>query len=84
MRVEKSFRGISKRLAVHYLVGLGGDPGDGDRVVAEDWEASLSTDTVAVGPSLTLTEVTVVFEGDPETLDAVVEQFSQKAIRAGG
>lgn len=28
MRIEKSYRGISKRLAIHYLTGLGGTPLD--------------------------------------------------------
>lgn len=84
VRREKSFRGISKRLAVQYLSGLGGDPDGDDRVVGDEWEATLSADTVGVGPSLTLTEVTIVFEGDESTLDPLIERFSQKAMRAGG
>lgn len=89
MRVERSYRGISERLARHYLSNLGGeieggDPeGDGD-VVGDDWRASLSSEKVAVGPSLQLTEVTVIFEGDEDALDSLVENFSQKAMRAGG
>lgn len=119
MRVEKSYRGISVRLAVHYLEGLGGhrvtDPADvaagfengvaADRdrdslasepdheddpylpaaVVADDWQATLDAEEVAIGGGgMTLHEVTVVFEGDSETLEPLVEQFSRKAIRAGG
>ncbi|PSP56062.1 hypothetical protein BRC82_02700 [Halobacteriales archaeon QS_1_67_19] len=89
MRVEKSYRGISERLARHYLSNLGGeieggDPeGDGD-VVADDWRASVSSETVEVGPSVELTEITVVFEGDAAALDDLVEDFSRKAMRAGG
>jgi hypothetical protein len=89
MRVEKSFRGISERLARRYLSNLGGAiegrdaEGDGD-VVAGDWRASLSSEKVSIGPSVKLTEVTVVFEGDEETLDELVDAFSQKAMRAGG
>ncbi|WP_134671387.1 hypothetical protein [Halorussus marinus] len=89
MRVEKSFRGISERLARRYLSNLGGeieggDPeGDGD-VIADEWRASLSSEKVSIGPSVKLTEVTVVFEGDAERLDDLVEAFSQKAMRAGG
>jgi len=89
MRVEKSFRGISERLARRYLSNLGGEiegedaEGGGD-VVADDWRASLSSEKVSIGPSVKLTEVTVVFEGDEETLDELVEAFSQKAMRAGG
>ncbi|WP_137284749.1 hypothetical protein [Halorussus salinisoli] len=89
MRVEKSYRGISERLARRYLSNLGGDieggdpEGDGD-VVADDWRASISSEKVEIGPSVKLTEVTVVFEGDEATLDSLVADFSQKAMRAGG
>jgi hypothetical protein len=88
-RVEKSFRGISERLARRYLSNLGGeieggDPeGEGD-VVGEEWRASISSEKVSIGPSVQLTEVTVVFEGDDEALDLLIEKFSQKAMRAGG
>lgn len=34
MTVERSFRGISTRLAIHYLEGLGGEA-DGDTVVGD-------------------------------------------------
>jgi molybdopterin synthase sulfur carrier subunit len=81
---EKSYRGISKRLAAEYLEKLGGDATDDDTVVADEWTASLAAEKVSIGPTLSLTEVTVTFEGDPETLDELVERFSQKAMRAGG
>lgn len=81
---EKSFRGISKRLARHYLGNLGGEEVDEDTVVADDWRASLAAEKVSVGPSMSLTEVTVTFEGDPDALEELVDRFSQKAMRAGG
>jgi hypothetical protein len=81
---EKSFRGISPRLAAHYLQNLGGEQTDDDTIVADDWQANLSSEQVSIGPTLSLTEVTVVFEGDSTVLDELVEQFSQKAMRAGG
>ncbi len=86
VRRERSFRGISRRLAVRYLSNLGGEPvgDDNARVAGDRWEATLSEDTASVGPSLTLTEVTVTFEGDPEVLDELVPAFAQKAMRAGG
>ena len=101
MRVEKAVRGISKRLAIHYLEGMGaqpvdeaGDPVEGagetgeaaaavDRVVADDWEVHLSTATVDIGPTLEVTELELVFEGDGD-LEEVVEAFTWKARRAGG
>lgn len=81
---EKSFRGISVRLARNYLENLGGEAVADDRVEGDDWAASLSAEKAGVGPSLTLTEVTVVFEGNPESLETLIPDFSQKAMRAGG
>lgn len=84
MRVERSYRGISIRLALVYLESIGGE-GTGDRSAhGAGWTAELSAEKVAIGPSLELTEVTVVFEGEKSVLDDVVPRFNQKAIRAGG
>jgi hypothetical protein len=84
---ERSYRGISARAAVGYLENLGGERVEDGVVEDRDgsWRASLSEEKVDVGPSLKLTEVTVAFEGESEdALDRLVEEFSQKAIRAGG
>lgn len=83
-RVERSFRGISERLALRYLTNLGGEAVADDAVEGDGWAAELSSETVAIGPSLTLTEVTVVFEGEEERLEPLIEQFATKAMRAGG
>jgi hypothetical protein len=80
----KSYRGISLRLAREYLVKLGGEAVEADHVEADGWSASLSDEKVSIGPTLELTEVTVVFEGEDEALDELVPRFSQKAMRAGG
>lgn len=84
VRRERSYRGISVRLARNYLTGLGGEPEGDDLVVGDGWRAALSAETVSIGPTLTLTEVTVAFEGEPDRLDGLIERFSQKAMRAGG
>lgn len=82
---ERSYRGISARAAVGYLENLGGEQVGEDAVEGDDWRATVSEEKVDVGPSLQLTEVTVRFEGESEaSLDALVDRFSQKAIRAGG
>ena len=81
---EKSFRGISLRLARHYLEKLGGEVVGDERVEGDGWTVSLSAEKVSIGPTLKLTEVTVVFEGDPDALETLIDQFSQKAMRAGG
>ena len=81
---ERSYRGISARAAIGYLENLGGEQTAEDTVVGDGWEVSVSEQTVEVGPSLQLTEVTVVFEGEEDHLEPLVERFSQKAIRAGG
>lgn len=82
--VTRSFRGISRRAARMYLERLGGDIVDDDRVVGDGWTATLSADTVEVGPTLTLSEVTVTVEGDADAVEALLAAFEQKAMRAGG
>lgn len=84
MREERTFRGISVRLARHYLTNLGGEAVADDRVEGDGWTADLSSSEASIGPSLKLTEVTVVFEGEEETLDRLIDRFAQKAMRAGG
>lgn len=82
---ERSYRGISARAAIGYLESVGGEQVDERTVTGENWRASVSEDTVSIGPSLQLTEVTVQFDGpSEERLEPIIERFSQKAIRAGG
>lgn len=82
---ERSYRGISTRAALGYLESVGGDQVDDRTVAGDGWRATVSAETVEVGPTLTITEVTVLFEGaDGERLAGIIDQFSQKAIRAGG
>jgi molybdopterin synthase sulfur carrier subunit len=91
MRTERAFRGISKRLAIHYLENLGGERVSGDpegdgpvAVTGEGWDATLTDEKVSAVGSFRLTEVTVAFEGEEATLDDLVENFARKAMRAGG
>jgi len=84
IRLERSFRGISERLVVRYLTKLDGEHVADDTVAGDGWTATFSSETVGVGPSLQLTEVTVVFEGEADIVEPLVEQFAQKAMRAGG
>lgn len=89
-RIERTYRGISARAAIHYLLGLGGEALDDGTVVGDGWRADVSAERVPVGPTLELTEVTVRFETDGQAgtadvpLEELVETFSQKAMRAGG
>lgn len=83
-RAERSFRGISQRLATHYLTNLGGDEVEHGHVEGDGWQVELSEEKVSIGPTVKLNQVTVVFEGDPEAVDAIVDRFAQKAMRAGG
>jgi hypothetical protein len=84
VRVERTFRGISVRLARHYLTNLGGEAVSDDRVEGDGWTATLGSSEATVGPTLTLTEVAVVFEGEEAALDGLIDRFAQKAMRAGG
>jgi hypothetical protein len=59
-------------------------PIDENRVEGDGWTATLSEETVPVAGSIELTEVTIVFEGDRERLEPVIETFARKAMRAGG
>jgi MoaD family protein len=81
---ERSYRGISRRLAIHYLTGLGGEKTAENRVEGDGWTVHLEESEATVGPTLSLTQVDVRFEGDPARLDGLVARFSRKAMRAGG
>ena len=85
MQETRQYRGISKRLAADYLENLGGERVDGDdRLEGDDWSAALSAETVEVAGSIELTEVTVAFDGEAGVLEELVEDFTRKAMRAGG
>ena len=85
MQETRQYRGISRRLAADYLENLGGRRVDGDdRIEGDDWSADLSAETVEVAGSIELTEVTVEFEGEAGVLEELVEDFTRKAMRAGG
>ena len=85
MQETRQYRGISQRLAADYLENLGGRRVDGnDRIEGDDWSADLSAETVEVAGSIELTEVTVAFEGEAGVLEELVEDFTRKAMRAGG
>ena len=88
IRRTKEFRGISIRLARNYLESLGGTAADDTTVEGDGWRADLSAEKVSIGPSLQLTEVTVAFEADEEfgeeRFERLVDDFSRKAMRAGG
>jgi hypothetical protein len=88
MERTKEFRGISVRLARNYLENLGGTAVDDTTVEGDGWRADLSAEKVSIGPSLQLTEVTVAFEADEafgeERFEELIEDFSRKAMRAGG
>ena len=85
-----AYRGISRRLAAHYLVNLGGtlvgtdDPAEATRVDGDGWRVALSAEKVKAAASISLTEVTASFAGDPDTLAELLPKYRQKAMRAGG
>lgn len=88
MERTKEFRGISIRLARNYLEKLGGTIVDDTTVEADGWGADLSAEKVDIGPSLQLTEVTIAFEAEESfgeaNFEQLIEDFSRKAMRAGG
>lgn len=84
VRRTRIFRGLSVRAAIGYLEGLGGERTADGVVEGDDWRATLDGGRVEIGPSLTVKELTVEFEGDQETVEELIDAFSQKAVRAGG
>lgn len=90
VREEVAYRGISRRLAAHYLVNLGGelvgtdDPAEATRVDGDGWRVALSAEKVTAAASIRITEVTATFVGDPDVLDELLPKYKQKAMRAGG
>lgn len=85
-----AYRGISRRLAAHYLVNLGGelvgtdDPAEATRIDGDGWRVALSAEKVTAAAAIELTEVTAEFVGDPEALSELLPKYRQKAMRAGG
>ncbi|WP_418281647.1 hypothetical protein [Halorubrum sp. DTA98] len=90
VREERAYRGISRRLAAHYLRNLGGElvdadePAEATRVDGDGWRTTLRAEKVNVAGSIILTEVTVSFAGAPAVLAELIPSFKQKAMRAGG
>lgn len=88
MERTKQFRGISIRLARNYLESLGGTALDETTVEADGWRAALSAEKVEIGPTMKLTEVTIRFDAQDsfgeENFETLIEDFSRKAMRAGG
>ena len=89
-RETVAYRGLSRRLAAHYLVNLGGelvgtdDPAEATRVDGDGWRVALSAETVTAAGAISLTEVTASFTGEPDALAALLPKYRQKAMRAGG
>jgi len=87
---RRSRTGDPRRLAAHYLVNLGGeligtdDPAEATRVDGDGWRVGLSAETVKAAGSISLTEVTAEFAGEPEALAELLPKYRQKAMRAGG
>ncbi len=82
--LTRAFRGVTVDQAVRYLEHLGGHRTDDQEVSGEGWSAALSTQTVPVGPSYRLTQVTITWVGDPARVERVVGRFRLKAFRAPG
>ena len=89
-RETVAYRGISRRLAAHYLTNLGGelvgtdDPAEATRVDGDGWRVTLSAEKVTAAAAIRLTEVTAEFAGDPDALAELLPKYRQKAMRAGG
>ncbi|QAU11749.1 hypothetical protein EKH57_02695 [Halorubrum sp. BOL3-1] len=89
-RETVAYRGISRRLAAHYLRNLGGelvgtdDPAEATRVDGDGWRVTLSAEKVTAAAAIEITEVTAEFAGGPDALADLLPKYRQKAMRAGG
>lgn len=82
--ITQTFRGVPEWKIIDYLESVGGKQTDKTTVNAERWQASTKSTTVSIGPSMTLTEVTVKLQGEKEALEEILPKLKQKAMRAGG
>jgi len=89
-RETVAYRGISRRLAAHYLRNLDGelagtdDPAEATRVDGDGWRVTLSAEKVTAAAAIEITEVTAEFAGDLDALADLLPKYRQKAMRAGG
>ena len=74
--------GVRSRLGADWGIGVTGIILT--RVDGDGWRVTLSAETVTAAASITLTEVTAEFAGDPEALGELLPKYRQKAMRAGG
>ncbi|MDR5656259.1 hypothetical protein RH831_03575 [Halodesulfurarchaeum sp. HSR-GB] len=84
MRVERTFRGITPDLVRIYLESVGAESVEDDQASGPGWHAEFAAEKIAIGPSIELTEITIVFEGEESVLEDVVADFARKAVRSGG
>jgi hypothetical protein len=84
LTLTRAFRGLSVEQAIGYLERLGGERTGEASVEGADWTATLSSTQVPVGPSYRLTQVTITWQGDTESVDRVAYRFRLKAFRAPG
>lgn len=84
VRITRSFRGLTEDVAIRYLEHTGAERVGDHEFEGDGWRATMSVDTVSVGPTFRLTEVTVTWIGDEDVLERVIAAFRVKALRAPG
>lgn len=84
LAIERAFRGLTTQQAIGYLESLGGHRVDDSTVAGDGWTARLASAREAVGPSYRLLTVTIIWTGNPETVEDVVTEFRLRAFRAPG
>lgn len=78
----RRFRGLTLEQTVRYLESLGGTRTGDTAIEGDGWQATLERDTVPVGPSFRVTEVTLSCTGDPAVVEPLVLHFCLMAFRA--
>jgi len=82
--VRLNLRGISPWLVMGYLKELGGRERAPDLVAGDGWQATVTPgEPVHVG-SIRLGVTEVEFSGEAAAVKAILADFKQKTLRAGG
>jgi len=82
--VRLNLRGISPWLVMAYLKELGGREMAPGLVAGEGWQVEVTLGKPAYVGSIRLGVTEVEFSGEVAAVEAVLVDFRQKALRAGG
>lgn len=82
--IERDVCGVPLWLLKEYLIDLGGNAVDTDRVKGRGWQAQLTQiEDVCIG-SLSVGQVRVEIEGESDAMNLILPELEKRLLRAGG